>query len=58
MITRRLEIVLSDTEEDFVRWMAKRDGVSYRMELSMIFNTELSHLMDMYEAEKEMESQK
>ena len=58
MVKRRIEIILEDEEEAFIRWMAKRDRVPYRMELNMIFSTELRALMDLYYDEMKMEVEK
>lgn len=47
----RVQITLSDKEDDFVKWLAKRDGVSYQEELQMLFYTELRACRELYEAE-------
>lgn len=56
MAIRRPKIILNEKEEQFIRWMAKRDSesgekVSFEMEMQMIFQTELDALMDLYEGE-------
>ena len=56
MAIRRPKIILNEKEEQFIRWMAKRDSESgekftFEREMQMIFQTELDALMDLYEGE-------
>lgn len=46
-----VKISLSDDDERFILFMAKRDNVSFQEELQMIFYTELRQLIDLYESE-------
>lgn len=46
-----VKISLSDDDERFISFMAKRDNVSFQEELQMIFYTELRQLIDLYESE-------
>lgn len=55
MITRRLTINLTDEEEKFIHWMAKRDNVSYRQELMTFFQSDLDRCMELYKDEMLME---
>lgn len=55
MITRRLTINLTDEEEKFIQWMAKRDNVSYRQELMTFFQSDLDRCMELYKDEMLME---
>lgn len=55
MVTKRIEVILEDEELALIKWLAKRDGIPFRMELNCIFNTELRALMDLYYEEMRME---
>ena len=50
---RRIEVTLSEQEEKLVKWMAKRDDVTFAEELKIIFNSEMYHCMELYEDEME-----
>lgn len=52
----RVQITLSDKEDDFVKWLAKRDGVSYQEELQMLFYTELREMQEFCREEYEGEA--
>lgn len=41
MVKKRLEIVLDETDETFIKWMAKRSGHTFREELETIFYLQL-----------------
>lgn len=50
MALHRVNVVLSDDDEKFVKWLAKRDNVSFQEELRMFFYTELNECIDLYES--------
>lgn len=58
MTTRRVEVVLSDSEEEFIKWMAKRDKVSFQQELRMIFFVEMYQCIELYKEEMQNESKR
>lgn len=51
---KRIEIVMTDEELAFVKWMAKKDSKDYgrkvtlKEEMQMIFSSEISNLMMIY----------
>lgn len=55
MTHKRIDVWLSDDDMKFIRWMAKKDGVTTSEELNMIFNTELTTLKMLHESEMEGE---
>ena len=52
---KRIEVSLEADEIKFIKWMAKRDKVSFQTELQMIFYTELRQCKDLYMEEMEGE---
>ena len=56
-ISKNIRVALYDEELDFIKWLAKRDGVNISQELSQIFYTELSALMDLHDEERKQESE-
>ena len=52
---KRIEISLDADEVKFIKWMAKRDKVSFQTELQMMFYTELSQCKNLYMEEMEGE---
>lgn len=47
-IEKKMIISLTEQEDDFIKWMAERDNLSYAAELRLIFTTELFHQMELY----------
>ena len=45
---KRVEIFLTDEEMEFVKWMAKRDGVTIQRELQQYFYTEFEQCKVLY----------
>lgn len=52
---KRIEISLDANEVKFIKWLSKRDKVSFQAELQMIFYTELRQCKDLYMEEMEGE---
>lgn len=48
MTKHRINIVLTDEEEQFVKWMAERDGVSFQRELYQFFEVEFWNCKELY----------
>ena len=57
MITKRLDVRLYEEELDFIKWMAKRDNLTLKEEMSCIFDTELRALKALYLEEMKMEEE-
>lgn len=51
MAKHRINIALTDEEEAFLKWFAKRDGISVQDELNRIFSTEFDECIRLYEGE-------
>lgn len=56
-IKKRIEIVLDAEEMEFVKWMAKRDGVTIQQELLQYFWTEFDQCKNLYMDEMRMEKE-
>jgi hypothetical protein len=52
---KKITVLLSSEEMDFITWLAKRDNISVSRELMRIFYTELNALMDLHEEEFKQE---
>lgn len=52
---RNIKVTLHDEEYDFLKWLAKRDGVTVSEEMKMLFNLQLSEEMDLYFEEMQQE---
>ena len=48
MAKKRIEVVLTDEQVQFINWMSKRDNVTFQEELQMMFYTELRQCEDLY----------
>lgn len=57
MANHTVRVTLSDDDEKFVKWLAKRDNVSFQEELRMFFYTELNECIDLYEPEMKGEQE-
>lgn len=55
-VRRNVRVTLSGEDDAFVKWLAKRDRVSYQEELQMLFYTELREMQDFCREEYEGES--
>lgn len=51
--TKRIEVLLTEEEMEFVKWLAHRDQIPVNMELHCIFNIGLHNLMNLYQDEKD-----
>ena len=51
MKNRNIKICLTDEQYDFIKWIAKRDGVTISEELQNMFYLQLSEDMNYYENE-------
>ena len=58
MVNRNIKVALHDDEYAFIKWLAKRDGVTIAEELKMLFNLQLSEEMALYEDEWRQEGGK
>ena len=47
-MNRRISIWLDEEDNRFIKWMAKRDNVTYMEELRIIFYTEFEHCKSIY----------
>lgn len=56
-IKKRIEVVLDAEELEFVKWMAKRDGVTIQQELLQYFWTEFDQCKNLYMDEMRMEKE-
>lgn len=52
---RNIKVTLHDHEYDFLKWLAKRDGVTVSEEMKLLFNLQLSEEMDLYYEEMQQE---
>ena len=55
MVKRRIDVILTDEEVDFIKWLAKRDKVSAGEEMRMLFNLQLREEMELYNEERLLE---
>lgn len=55
-VNRNIKVALHDNEYDFLKWLAKRDGVTVSEELRQLFYLQLREEMDLYEEEHQKES--
>ena len=54
---KSITVKLTADEIDFITWLADRDKVSIARELRQIFYTELGELIDLYDEERQQESE-
>lgn len=45
---KRVQVFIDDVDDRFLKWMAKKDQVTYHMEMDMIFSTELKRLEQLH----------
>ena len=48
-----VQLILSEDEWKFIKWLAKRDKVAMHEEMQMMFYTELRQLQDLHSEEME-----
>lgn len=54
-IHKRVNVALTEEEYSFIKWLAKRDGVTEQRELQQVFYVELEALLDLYLQEMKQE---
>ena len=54
-MNKRMTIWLNPDEIEFIKWFAKRDGISFMQEMRYIFQTELDNCRRLYEDEMKAE---
>ena len=47
-INKRIDVKLTEEEHNFLKWLAKRDGVTVNEELKALFYLQLREEMDLY----------
>ena len=57
-IHKRVSIDLTEEEYSFIKWLAKRDGVTEQRELQQVFYVELEALLNLYLEEMKQEQAK
>ncbi len=50
--TRHIDVILTDEETAFLKWLAERDGVTFKEEMRMLFELQLSEEFELYNAER------
>lgn len=55
MQRRNIDVILTDEEIDFLKWLAKRDGVTVKNEMRCLFNLQLREEMELYNEERLLE---
>ena len=55
MESKRINVILTDEEVAFIKWLAKRDKVSAGEEMRMLFNLQLREEMELYNEERLLE---
>ena len=58
MYRKRIEVILTEEEMHFIRWMAKRDNVTIQRELQQFFEVEFEQCKDLYMDEMRQEESK
>lgn len=51
MQRRNIDVILTDGEMEFLKWLAKRDNITVKNEMRCLFNLQLREEMDLYEEE-------
>ena len=57
VFTKNIKVYLTESEINFVKWLAKRDNITPARELRQIFYTELNALVTLYDEEFKNESE-
>lgn len=55
MIRRNIDVILTDEEMDFIKWLAKRDDLTVKNEIRCLFNLQLREEMELYNEERLLE---
>ena len=56
-LRKKITVALNEEEQAFIKWLAKRDGLTEQLELQQIFYTELQQLQDLYLEEMRQNAQ-
>lgn len=56
VIAKNIKVYLTESEINFVKWLAKRDNITPARELRQIFYTELNALVTLYDEEYKSET--
>ena len=57
VFAKNIKVYLTESEINFVKWLAKRDNITPARELRQIFYTELNALVTLYDEEFKKESE-
>lgn len=55
MQRRNIDVILTDEEMDFLKWLAKRDNITVKNEMRCLFNLQLREEMELYNEERLLE---
>lgn len=55
MQRRNIDVILTDEEIDFLKWLAKRDNLTVKNEMRCLFNLQLREEMELYNEERLLE---
>ena len=55
MERRRIDVVLTDEEVEFLKWLSARDKATFSDEMRMLFNLQLREEMELYNEERLLE---
>lgn len=55
MQRRNIDVILTDGEMEFLKWLAKRDNMTVKNEMRCLFNLQLREEMELYDEERLLE---
>lgn len=55
MVNRNMDVMLTDEEFEFLKWLAERDKVTVKQEMRCLFNLQLREEMELYNEERLLE---
>lgn len=55
MQRRNIDVILTDGEMEFLKWLAKRDNMTVKNEMRCLFNLQLREEMELYNEERLLE---
>lgn len=55
MVNRSMDVILTDEEFAFLKWLAKRDKITVKNEMRCLFNLQLREEMELYNEERLLE---
>lgn len=55
MVKRNVDVILTDEEFEFIKWLAKRDKLTIKNEMRCLFNLQLREEMELYNEERLLE---